>query len=278
MTATILDEILEHKKAHVSRERRRLTPADMTGMEGFHKVRSSFGTALKQSGRVSVIAEFKRASPSKGPIRAGAEPRRIIESYIANGASAISVLTEDAFFKGSPLDLQEAARFSPIPLLRKDFIIDPWQVVESRAYGADAILLILAALEPSQLAELMHAARENGLEVFLECEKSEDLETVLPFREGFQSVGVNNRDLRTFTTDPERGIAVLESFPDDLTRVSESGLRTPEDLLRLWRSGIDAALIGEHLMRQPDPGGSLRDLLDATSERIGQAIQERETT
>ena len=268
MPSTILDEILHHKKEHVRRERRRLSASEFTSFEGYHKSRLPFAEALKQPGKVSVIAEFKRASPSKGAIRADADPARIIGSYIENGASAISVLTDEPFFKGGPQDLITAAGFSPVPLLRKDFIVDPWQVAESRAYGADAVLLILAALEPAQLAELMHAAAESGLGVFLECEKPEDLEIALPLRDGFQAVGVNNRDLRTFKTDPDRGIQILGAFPQDLTRVSESGLRTPDDMVRLWLAGIDAALIGEHFMRQADPGGSLRSLLEGTQARI----------
>ncbi len=206
-----------------------------------------------------MIAEIKKASPSKGVIRDDFDPAKIAGQYVENGASAISVLTDEPFFQGSLDYLEKVSEISPIPLLRKDFIVDPYQVKEARAYGADAVLLIVTMYEGSQLSELLAAAKEFGLQTLVECYLEEEL-TTLEWRD-IEIVGVNNRDLTTFIVDLHRGIEILKQAPEGVVRVSESGIHQPEDLKLLLENGIHSALIGEHFMRQPDIGKALNDFM-----------------
>jgi indole-3-glycerol phosphate synthase len=204
-----------------------------------------------------VIAEFKRASPSKGEIRPGAEHARIARAYADAGAAALSVLTDQAFFGGSLEDLRAARAAVELPVLRKDFTIDPLQVLEARAAGADAVLLIVAALEDAQLRDLQGLAREIGLDVLVEVHDRAELERAQ--RMGASLIGVNNRDLRTFQTDV-KVTRELCAAAQDCTLVSESGLDRFEVLRDLESLGVDAFLVGEALMRDPDPGAALRRL------------------
>jgi indole-3-glycerol phosphate synthase len=208
---------------------------------------------------VAIIAEFKRRSPSAGWIREGAEVEEIARAYSGAGAAALSILTDEPFFGGSLEDLRRARAAVALPILRKDFLVDPYQVVEARAAGADAVLLICSALTDDEITNLLTTARAWGLEVLTEAHDQEEVARAV--RLGAEIIGVNNRDLKTFTMDRDLAIRLRPSIPDDRVVVAESGIRGAEDMARLERAGIHAALVGETLMRAADPGGALRELL-----------------
>jgi indole-3-glycerol phosphate synthase len=206
-----------------------------------------------------VIAEVKKASPSKGVIRADFDPVAIARRYAACGAAAISVLTEERYFQGSPGHLEAIRAAVDVPLLRKDFIVDPYQVEESRAWGADALLLIVAALDDAALRELHAAALELGLDVLVEAHTADEVDRAAAA--GATLIGINNRDLRTFVTTLETAERLSERLPAGALGVAESGIETPADVARLRRAGYEVFLVGESLMRQPDPGAALQALL-----------------
>jgi len=216
-----------------------------------------FQEALTRTG-VSVIAEHKRRSPSAGAIREDLELVDIVQAYERGGAAALSVLTEPSHFGGSLEDLVAAREATHLPVLRKDFIVDPYQLVEAAAAGADAVLLIVAALEPEVLADLHREARALDLDVLVEVHDEEELETALAVEA--EVIGINNRDLTDFTVDIERTYELLSDVPAGKTVVSESGFSTREQLDDLDRVGVDAVLIGETLMRAPDIEAACRDL------------------
>jgi indole-3-glycerol phosphate synthase len=207
-----------------------------------------------------VIAEVKRASPSKGAIRANLDPAALAASYAAAGAAALSVLTDGPFFQGSLADLEAARTAVRLPVLRKDFVIDPLQVLEARAAGADAVLLIVAALEEARLRELLAVAREQGMEALVEVHSRAELERALGAGAGI--VGINNRDLRTFRTDIEVTRQLL-AYTGGRTIVSESGIDEAATVRSLEAAGVHAFLVGEALLRAPDPGEALRKLREA---------------
>jgi indole-3-glycerol phosphate synthase len=220
--------------------------------------RGRFHEALARPG-IRVIAEFKRRSPSAGSLRAEARVEEIVGAYERGGASALSVLTEGPNFGGSLADLRAARAACELPVLRKDFIVDPYQLYEALAAGADAVLLIVAALPGEQLAALHHLAGSLGLDVLVEVHDAEELARAAGI--GARLVGVNNRDLRDFTVDVERTSRLLGDMPADVTVVSESGIATPEQLHELERQGVAAVLVGEILMRSPSPERALALLL-----------------
>ena len=258
---TILDEILTHKTAEVARAKL-LRPAATLAREAAGDARPirSLSAALRQASGVAVIAEVKRRSPSRGLIRPDFDPVAIARAYEEAGAAAISVLTDERFF-GGELGFLEAIREAvDLPLLRKDFVVDPYQIDEARVAGADAVLLIVAALTPERLAQLHRHARGLGLDVLVEVHDEAEWEVAR--RIGADLVGVNNRDLRTFEVDlstTER-IAALGG-DDDVLLVAESGIATCEDIERLQRFGARGFLVGESLMREPDPGKALEALI-----------------
>lgn len=258
--ADILADIVEQTRSDVSKRKRKVAMSDFRSFEHFEEDRRDFAGSLTGGRHVSVIAEVKKASPSKGVIRRDFDPVKIASSYEESGASAVSVLTDFPFFKGRLDDLSGIRSTTKIPLLRKDFIIDPYQVTEARAFGADAILLIVRITGGNQLDELLHAADETGLQCLVECYDATDFNR-LDF-ERVEVVGVNNRDLEKFEVHLHQGIDLLKGAPEGVVRVSESGLHTKEDLDLLFRNGIHAALIGESLMREEDPGEALKKLLD----------------
>lgn len=210
---------------------------------------------------VRVLAEIKRASPSAGAIRAGADPAEIAEAYASAGAAAISVLTDKPYFDGDLAFLQRVRDRVALPLLRKDFLIDPYQVAEARAAGADAVLLIVAALSPKQLGELLAAAAQYDLDVLVEVHTQREAEIALAA--GTTLLGVNHRDLRTFTIDMSLTGVVAPMLPPDVVLVAESGIKVPADLTLLGAVGAHAVLVGEQLMRAPDPAAALRTLRGA---------------
>jgi indole-3-glycerol phosphate synthase len=264
--ATILEQIVEQTAADLKKRKREVSFSDFDSMPDFERDRSSLYEALSPPERVSIIAEIKKASPSKGLIRKDFDPQKIAAQYLQGGAAALSILTDNPAFKGSLEYLRIASNEVDIPLLRKDFIIDPYQVKEARAYGADAILLIATITDGHQLQELHHAADELGLECLVECYGEDELNHI-DF-EQLRILGANNRDLQTFDVDVHRGISLLQSAPEGIVRVSESGLSSASDLKLLQDEGVHAALIGEFFMRQDDPGKAVRRLLDELKELI----------
>lgn len=264
--ADILSEIEEKTRSDLKKRIREVSIAELESFPQFEKQRLDFKAALKNDGSVSIIAEIKKASPSKGEIRPDFDPTEIAKSYIDNRASAISVLTDSPFFKGDLKYLERIAEFSPVPLLRKDFIVEPYQVKEARAFGADAVLLIATMYSGSQLSELLATAKEFGLQALVECYHKEETEA-LNWSE-IDILGVNNRDLKTFSVDLHRGVSLLGMAPEHVVTVSESGIHSPEDLVVLHKHGIDAALIGEYFMRQKNPGAAVKELLETFEESI----------
>jgi len=207
----------------------------------------------------AIIAELKKASPSKGLIRQDFDVRELAPMMEANGAAALSVLTDEPFFQGSLENLAKASAATRLPCLRKDFIIDEFQILEARAYGADAILLIAAALSDAELHVFREAARSLELDVLCEVHSAEEAERIAGL--GCEAIGVNNRDLRTFEVTLETSIKLRDRLPADAVLVAESGIHTTDDLLRLRDAGFHAFLVGESLMRKPNPGEALAELL-----------------
>lgn len=250
---SILDTIIDDTRELVT-ERKRETPVSELEQRPFYSDRDplSLVEALKQKG-MSFLCEVKKASPSKGVIREDFKPAWIAQQYAKHGAAAISVLTEPIHFQGSIENLAWIrAHVQETPLLRKDFIIDPYQLVEARAVGADAVLLIATALDPGQLYDLHAAATELGLSCLVEVYSLEDLDKI-DFDQ-ISILGVNNRDLNTFEVDVQNSLRIFEHVPRSVGRVSESGLSDPETLVRLRQAGVNGVLIGEHFMRADNPG------------------------
>ena len=213
------------------------------------------------AGEPAVIAEIKKASPSKGVLREDFRPAEIAASYARGGATCLSVLTDRDFFQGSEAHLVEAREACALPVIRKDFIVDPYQVYEARAMGADCILLIVACLDDRQLADLSALAEELGMDVLLEAHDADELEraAAVPGR----LLGINNRNLRTFEVSLETTIGLLDRVPPGRILVTESGILAPEDVARMRRHGVHAFLVGEAFMRTPDPGAELQRLFAA---------------
>jgi indole-3-glycerol phosphate synthase len=256
----ILDRIVEARRASVA-HRKRVLPDVALKMAMEKKVAPprDFPGALAQAGKINIISELKKASPSRGVIREEYAPAVLAASLEEAGAAALSVLTEEDFFSGSLGDLKEASRVTKIPILRKDFIVDPWQVWETRAAGADSFLLIAAVLHDAELRDLLDLGRTLKMEALVEVHSGEELQRVLDA--GAQIIGVNNRDLRDFQVHLETSLSLADAIPEECIAVSESGLRTYDDLARLQRAGFDAFLIGEHVMQSADPAAALRALL-----------------
>ena len=217
-----------------------------------------FPGALKRPS-LNVIAELKKASPSRGLLRDDYQPAALATGLEQAGAAALSVLTEEDFFQGSLAHLKEARSATQVPVLRKDFIVDPWQVWETRAGGADSFLLIVAILDDVTVRELLSLGRDLRMEPLVEVHKREELSRAVDA--GARIIGVNNRDLRSFKVRVETSLELVDAVPDECIAVSESGLRSHDDLKRLQRAGFDAFLIGEHLMESSHPDAALRDLL-----------------
>ena len=255
----ILDEIIAYKKKELAETKRRVPFADIKSRAADAGPTRGFGIALAGCEEIRLIAEVKKASPSKGMIREDFDPVKIAQSYESSGASCISVLTEQKFFQGRLEYLAAIRNAVAVPLLRKDFIIDTYQIIEARAAGADAVLLIAACLERQQLEDFIGIARQLKLDVLVESHTYRELDKSL--LAGAVLVGINNRDLGTFTVDLQTTIDLMGDIPGDRTVVSESGIRTREDVLKLQRSGVDAILVGESLMREKDIERKVKELL-----------------
>jgi indole-3-glycerol phosphate synthase len=255
---TILDRIVEARRESVSHRKRVLPDVALKLAVQKAEPPRDFCAALTQD-RFNIIAELKKASPSLGIIRENYVPGILALDLEAAGASALSVLTEEEFFLGSLAHLKEARKAVGIPILRKDFIFDPWQVWEARAAGADTFLLIAAILGDAALRDLLELARSLQMEPLVEVHSREELDRTVAA--GAKVIGVNNRDLRDFSVRLETSLELIESIPEGCIAVSESGLHAHEDLVRLRSAGFDAFLIGEGVMKSGDPGESLRRLI-----------------
>ena len=259
---SVLDRIVDDTRDEVKRRRKEVSQKKLEKqLAGRAESFRPFSEALTRPG-VSLIAEHKRRSPSAGKIRKGSKVAEVVQAYERGGATALSILTEPFHFGGSLDDLREARANATLPILRKDFIIDPYQLYEAAAAGADAILLIVAALERRDLAELLHEAASLDLDALVEVHDERELEQALEVEADV--LGINNRDLSDFTVDIERTYELLADVPAGKTVVSESGFSTREQLDELERVGVDAVLIGETLMRAPDIEAACRELTGGT--------------
>jgi indole-3-glycerol phosphate synthase len=259
-TGTVLDRILDARRAAVDHRKQVLPETALKyGVKAATPLRDFTG-ALSRVG-LNVLAELKPASPSRGVLRDPFDPVALGRSLEAAGAAALSVLTEPEFFNGSLKNMRDARKEIGLPVLRKDFIFDPWQVWESRANDADSFLLIVAAVGDGLLRELVALGREIGMEPLVEVHTAPELDRALAA--GARIIGVNNRDLKTLSVRVETSFELVERIPEDCIAVSESGLRTHDDLVRLREVGFDAFLIGEQLMLAPDPAAALAELLGA---------------
>ena len=257
---TILDTIVEAVRGRVSAARAGADVREMERRAEAHEPRG-FRRALVEASRqgAAVIAELKKASPSKGMIRAEFHPAELARELAEAGAAALSVLTDVEFFQGSLENLKLASAAVSVPCLRKDFILHEFQLLEARANSADAVLLIVAALEQGELAKLARGARERGLDVLCEVHDAEELGRAVDA--GCDLIGVNTRDLRTFEVKLETAFQMAEKFPANVVRVAESGIRSPEDVAKLRAAGYHAFLVGELLMKAEHPGEALKGLL-----------------
>ncbi|MGA7802937.1 MAG: indole-3-glycerol phosphate synthase TrpC [Gammaproteobacteria bacterium] len=260
-TPDILKKILRVKDREVAERAARVNIRDLSRQaEGAEPVRGFLDSLRRRiaAGDPAVIAEVKKASPSKGVLREDFDPAAIAASYEHAGAACLSVLTDEAFFQGADRYLQQARGACGLPVLRKDFVIDPYQVYEARALGADCILLIVAALGDATLLELARLAEQLGMDALVEVHDREELERVLDIPAPL--IGINNRDLRTFHTDLQTTVDLLERIPADRLVVTESGIHTPADVARMRSHGVNAFLVGEAFMKAPDPGAKLAEL------------------
>ncbi|MFB3909847.1 MAG: indole-3-glycerol phosphate synthase TrpC [Candidatus Eisenbacteria bacterium] len=261
---SLLQRIVQSRRAEVLALRARLPIASLESASLWRDDRRPFGAALERPAPgepLRFLAEVKRASPSAGAIRPGADPAGIAKGYAEAGAAAISILTETKHFDGDPAFLARAREAVALPLLMKDFFVDDWQVAWARSLGADAILLIVAGTDQALLRDLFAAARDLGLETLVEVHDERELESAVSL--GARVVGVNRRNLEDFTIDRSLGARLLPLLPAGCVKVAESGVRTRDDVTAIEREGFDAVLVGETLMRDPSPGDALRRLRGA---------------
>lgn len=260
-TPTVLRKILARKEIEVL-ERKALKPyADLADEARNQPATRGFEAALTDkivAGQPGIIAEIKKASPSKGIIRENFRPAEIAASYAAGGATCLSVLTDVDFFQGADAYLQEARRATTLPVIRKDFIVDPYQILESRVLGADCILLIVAALEPQQLQDLNAQAVELGLDVLVEVHNGQELQRALELPN--RMIGINNRDLHSFDVSLQTTYDLLAYIPADRTVITESGIHSIADIKAMKAHNVHGYLVGESFMRAPDPGQKLSEL------------------
>ncbi|MBP6019110.1 MAG: indole-3-glycerol phosphate synthase TrpC [Burkholderiaceae bacterium] len=257
----ILATILQTKKIEVATARQMRSEADLLREAKIRKDLRGFARAIEEKiaqGKPGVIAEIKKASPSKGVIRENFNPVEIASSYAAHGAACLSVLTDVQYFQGSYDYLRQARAACTLPVLRKDFMIDPYQIIHARALGADCILLIVAALSIHQLREFEDLSIELGMDVLVEVHDQDELDIALQLKTPL--LGINNRNLRTFETSLQNTIQLLDGIPKDKRVITESGILTPQDVQLMREHHVDAFLVGEAFMRAPEPGVALQEL------------------
>ncbi len=254
----ILEEILEHKRGEIKKAKRNVSQRSLQEKEAFGFRRLSLLRALRSS-KPAIIAEVKQASPSRGVLRADFDALAIARDYVQNGATALSVLTDEKFFRGNLRYIESMRKFVTIPILRKDFIIDSYQLYESKSAGADAVLLIAAALEPAQLHDLLAEASELNLQCLIEVHTKDEIEGLQ--LDKVNMVGINNRNLATFETDIATSVKLRKFIPEEIEVVSESGIHSTNDIGFLMSHGITSFLVGESLMKAESPGKALAVLL-----------------
>jgi len=254
---SILDDIISFKRQEVEKRKKDVGLDELEKREFFSREIISLKQSLLDEARTGIIAEFKRRSPSKGIINNAADVNKVTTAYVQGGASALSILTDEYFFGGSESDLLRA-RIHEIPILRKDFIVDKYQLVESRAMGADVILLIAACLSPKEVRDLAAFAKELELEVLLELHGENELAHVC---DEIDLVGINNRNLKTFEVDIERSLAMVDKIPAGKIRIAESGISKIENIKLFREHGFKGFLMGEHFMKQADPGRAFEEFV-----------------
>ena len=257
-SGSVLERIVEARRAAIDHRKRVLPEAVLRMAVRKAEPARDFPAALTRDA-VNVIAELKKASPSRGVLREDFDPRALAAQFEQAGAAALSVLTEEEFFHGSLKDMRDARASSTLPVLRKDFMVDPWQVWEARATNADSFLLIVAVLRDTALRELLALGRELGMEPLVEVHTREEVARAVDA--GARILGVNNRDLRTMEVRLETSLELIDAIPEEGIAVAESGMRSADELARLRAADFDAFLVGEHLMTSPDPAAALRALL-----------------
>ncbi len=274
--SSVLSDIVRHKREEIAAARSRISEKRLTTQIRDAPPVRDFRAALEQ-GRPGLIAEVKKASPSAGIIRSDFDPVRIAQAYEAGGAHCLSVLTDEKFFQGHLDYLRRIRAQVRLPVMRKEFILDRYQILEARAAGADCILLIAECLEPDELQMLHDEASELGMQTLIELYDERNLDAVL--NTGTRMTGVNNRDLRTFTTSLEHTFSLLPRIPEDVLLVSESGIRSHSDIRRLAAAGVGGVLVGESLMRQNDVSAAVRNLMHGGTDLLSenQGAEDRET-
>jgi indole-3-glycerol phosphate synthase len=261
--ASVLDAILQRTRERVEVGKGKRPLEEVRDLAEAAGEARPFASALRRKEAVNIIAEHKRRSPSRGAIREDLAPADVARGYEAAGAAALSVLTDEPFFGGRLEHLVEARAATRLPVLRKDFVVDPWQMWEARAAGADATLLIVAALDDDELSQLLALAAEVGLDALVEVHDRGELDRALGA--GARIVGVNNRNLKTMEVSLDTAVSLCPAIPEGVVRVAESGIRTGEDVRRLREAGFDAFLVGERLMSAPEPGPALRSLIEGSA-------------
>jgi indole-3-glycerol phosphate synthase len=255
----ILDKIVAHKRIEIQAAKKNVSYTSLEESEYFHRDVLSFKDFVLDPGKTGIIAEFKRKSPSKGVINNKVSVENVTTGYAAAGASALSVLTDRQFFMGRKIDLVRARRNNKIPILRKDFMIDEYQVIEAKALGADIILLIAAILTPAQIQKLATLAKSLELNVLLEVHNLDELQRNI--NPNLDAIGVNNRNLADFTVSVETSYQLSEHIPAEFLKISESAISDPETIKQLKKAGFNGFLIGENFMKQGDPGAAMREFV-----------------
>jgi indole-3-glycerol phosphate synthase len=255
---TILDEIIASKKKELAINIERTTIRDLENRILFRRNPLSMTGSILSADKTGIIAEFKRKSPSRGTINSDVTVEEVTTGYFRSGASGLSVLTDSAYFGGNESDLIRARELNPIPILRKDFIIDEYQIIESKSLGADAILLIAAVLTRKKVKELAQCARSLGMQVLLEIHTKKELDVLCGF---VDIIGVNNRDLNSLVVDTEISVQLAADIPEEFVRISESGISSPLTIRRLRGAGYQGFLIGENFMMAPDPVVAFSDFI-----------------
>lgn len=253
---TILDKIIQKKKIEVAEAKKQVSIEELAHYPLFSRSCYSLQESILHSERTGIIAEFKRASPSKGLINGTSGVAEVVQGYQAAGASAVSVLTDSSFFKGSLTDLRTAREALTIPLLRKEFIVDTYQIAEAKAYGADIILLIAACLDSEEVKAYAAYAKSLGLNVLLEVHNEEELQRSIV--DTVDAIGVNNRNLKDFVVDLNQSYDLVNSIPDRFIKVSESGISDPKAINALKKAGFQGFLIGENFMKTGDPAAAIK--------------------
>lgn len=255
---TILDKIVAYKIAQVAEQQKTIPLTKLIASPNYQRTCLNFATAIQNGS--GIIAEFKRKSPSKGTINADADVETVLKQYQDAGASAVSILTDTPFFGGTQNDVLRARTILTIPILRKDFIVDDYQIHEAKAIGADVILLIASCLTPNQCIHLAQTAKSIGLNIFLEIHTENELQY---FNEFIDVVGINNRNLKTFEVDIQNSIKLSKSLPQNAVKVAESGIKLPETVKLFKQEGFEGFLIGENFMKTLNPGKACNDFIKA---------------